>query len=216
MASVQVGVGRSSGSAAAPRATLFPMFLKLAGRKCLVVGGGRTAESKVESLLCCGATVHVVAPRITDTIGTWMREQRLTWRARSFASSDLQGMFLVVAATSSREVNEKVFRQAEARRILCNAVDEPDRCHFYYSAVVRRGDLQIAISTAGLSPALAKSLRLELESQIGPEYAAWLERLGEARRMLFARETDPIRRRRILHRLAGRRPEPARGGEEPA
>lgn len=216
MASVPVGVRRSSGGAAAPRASLFPMFLKLGGRKCLVVGGGRTAESKVESLLSCGAAVRVVSPTITGAIAAWMRERRVTWRARSFAPSDLQGIFLVVAATSSREVNEAVFRQAEARRILCNAVDEPDRCHFFYSAVVRRGDLQIAISTAGLSPALAKSLRLELESQIGPEYAAWLERLGSARRMLFARETDPVRRRRVLHRLAASRPQRARGEEESA
>lgn len=192
------------------------MFLKLAGRKCLVVGGGRTAESKVGSLLSCGAVVHVVAPRITQTIGAWMREQRVTWQARSFAPADLQGMFLVVAATSSREVNQAVFRRAEARRILCNTVDEPDRCHFYYSAVVRRGDLQIAISTAGLSPALAKSLRLELEAQIGPEYAAWLERLGRARKILFRRETDPARRRHLLHRLAAGRPQRPRSAEESA
>lgn len=182
---------------------LFPMFVKLAGRNCLVVGGGRVAEPKIESLLGCGAEVRVVAPSVTPAIATWWRENRLTWRSRGFHPSDLKGKFLVVAATSLAEVNEAVFRHAEAGGVLCNAVDEPERCHFYYPAVVRRGDLQIAISTAGASPALASRLRGELESLIGPEYGAVVERLGSARKRLLARPMDPQRRRRILHRLAG-------------
>ncbi len=182
---------------------LFPMFVKLAGRKCLVVGGGRVAEPKIESLLGCGADVRVVSPSVTPVIATWWRENRLTWRARGFQPSDLEDKFLVIAATSSLEVNAAVFRDAEARGVLCNAVDEPERCHFYYPAVVRRGDLQIAISTAGASPALAGRLRAELENLIGPEFAGVVERLGSARQRLFARPMDPERRRRILRRLAG-------------
>lgn len=181
---------------------LFPMFVKLAGRKCLVVGGGRVAEPKIESLLGCGAEVRVVSPSVTPAIAGWWRENRLTWRSRGFQPSDLEGKFLVIAATSSAEVNQAVFRHAEACGVLCNAVDEPERCHFYYPAIVRRGDLQIAISTAGASPALASRLRGELETMIGPEYAGVVERLGSARKRLFARPMDPERRRRILLRLA--------------
>lgn len=186
-------------------ANLFPMFVKLAGRKCLVVGGGPVAEGKVEGLLSCQATVALVAPEVTDKIARWNDQGRLTWHARQFQPSDLEGAFLVVAATGVDTVNESVFREAEARGILCNAVDEPERCHFYYPAIVRRGPLQIAISTGGLSPALASRLRAELEAQFGPEYERWIEELGALRQKAFARRADPQRRTRLLHRLASRR-----------
>jgi len=186
-------------------ASLFPMFVKLAGRRCLVVGGGKVAEAKVEGLFASGAIVVVVALEVTEKIAGWNRERRLTWYARRFQPSDLDGAFLVIAATGEDAVNESVFREAEARRILCNAVDEPERCHFYYPAVVRRGALQIAISTGGLSPALASRLRQELEEQFGPEYEHWLEELGVMRQKAFARRTDPLQRRRLLHRLASRK-----------
>ena len=183
-------------------ANLFPMFVKLHGRRCLVVGAGRIAQSKIESLLLSGAVVQVVAPKSTEAIARWAEEKRITWHSRTFKPADLQGIFLVIAATSSKNVNELVYRYANAQRILCNAVDEPMHCHFYFPAVVRRGDLQIAISTAGLSPALARRLRIELESQFGPEYQAWLEALGSSRQELFAEGMDPERRKPVLHRLA--------------
>jgi len=185
--------------------SLFPMFVKLTGRRCLVVGGGPVAEGKVETLLACSATVALVAPAVTGSIASWEREQRLIWHQRRFQPSDLEGAFLVIAATGVDAVNEFVFRAAEARGILCNAVDEPECCHFYYPAVVRRGPLQIAISTGGLSPALASRLRQELEKQFGPEYERWLEELGQMRREVFARRTDPRRRTRLLQRLASRK-----------
>jgi precorrin-2 dehydrogenase/sirohydrochlorin ferrochelatase len=181
------------------------MFVKLTGRRCLVVGGGPVAEGKVETLLACGATVALVAPEVTKKIAGWEREQRLIWHQRGFQPSDLDGSFLVIAATGVAAVNESVFREAEARGIVCNAVDEPERCHFYYPAVVRRGPLQIAISTGGLSPALASRLRQELEEQFGPEYERWLEELGAMRRLVLARRTDPHRRTRLLQRLASRK-----------
>lgn len=185
--------------------SLFPMFVKLTGRKCLVVGGGRVAESKAEGLLASGAMVAVVAPEVTARIAIWNRERRLNWHARGFQPSDLDGSFLVIAATGVDAVNESVFREAEARRILCNVVDEPERCHFYYPAVVRRGALQIAISTGGLSPALASRLRKELEEQFGPEYERWIAKLGSLRQEVIARHSDPRRRARLLHRLASRK-----------
>jgi precorrin-2 dehydrogenase / sirohydrochlorin ferrochelatase len=184
--------------------SLFPMFVKLEGRKCLVVGAGRIAESKIPGLLEAGAKVRVVAPDAISAVAEWARAGRITWDRRSFFSADLDAVFLVIAATSLPDLNATVFREAQQRNILCNAVDDPAHCDFYYPAVVRRGALQLAISTAGLSPALAHRIRRELEERFGPEYAAWLEQLGEAREDLFSRDIDPEWRRQLLHRLASR------------
>jgi precorrin-2 dehydrogenase/sirohydrochlorin ferrochelatase len=183
---------------------LFPMFVKLEGRKCLVVGAGRIAESKIPGLLEAGAEIHVVAPEANATVAEWSRSGRITWERRTFHNADLDRIFLVIAATSIRDLNATIFREAQQRNILCNAVDDPANCGFYYPAVVRRGALQLAISTAGLSPALAQRIRRELEEQFGADYAGWLEQLGEARQELFSQDIDPEKRRQILHQLAGR------------
>jgi precorrin-2 dehydrogenase / sirohydrochlorin ferrochelatase len=182
--------------------SLFPIFLKLEGRKCLVVGAGKIGESKIRSLLVSRANVHVVAPWATPTVTAWDRAGVLQWSAREFQLSDLDGVFLVVAATSISSVNDVVYREAQARGALCNVVDVPERCDFYYPAVVRRGDLQVAISTGGRSPALAQKLRRDFEQQLAPGYAGWLERLGSFRRKLFALRLDPGKRRAILHAAA--------------
>jgi precorrin-2 dehydrogenase/sirohydrochlorin ferrochelatase len=183
---------------------LFPMFVKLHGRNCLVVGGGAIAESKVQSLLAAGGAVRLVAPQVTLTLAEYARLQCIAWTARGFETADLDGVFLVIAATSDDKVNELIFREADRRNILCNAVDQPPRCHFYFPAVVRRGALQIAISTAGLSPALAQRIRKELEAEFGWEYEEWLERLGRMRAWLMRKGTDFERRKRLLHRFASR------------
>jgi precorrin-2 dehydrogenase/sirohydrochlorin ferrochelatase len=183
---------------------LFPIFLKLAGRRCLVVGASPVGESKVKSLLLAGAEVLVVAPRATPAIRAWARDRKVCWKARGFCPSDLNGASLVVAATSSPELQEKIFQEARRRGALCNVVDNPARCDFYYPAIVRRGDLQIAISTSGRSPAFAQQLKQELEKRFGPEYETWIERLGQAREKVLARAIAPQRRRRLLHRLASR------------
>jgi precorrin-2 dehydrogenase len=180
--------------------TLFPMFLKLARRRCLVVGAGKIAEGKIVSLLDAGARVRVVAPQATPAIATWARNRRLIWIQRAFEPADLDRAFLVIAATSSVKVHRIVFREARHRGVLCNAVDEPTRCDFYYPAVVRRGALQIAVSTSGRSPALAQRLRRELEAQFGSEYEAWLDHLARSRAALFAQSMNPEARRRLLHR----------------
>jgi precorrin-2 dehydrogenase len=177
------------------------MFLKLDGRHCLVVGAGKVAESKIRSLLLAGATVRVVAPAATTAVTSWAEAGVLVWEQRPFESRDLDGTFLVVAATSSPVVNDLVFRAAQERGVLCNAVDDPKRCDFYYPAVVRRGDLQIAISTAGRSPALAQRLRRELESRFAPAYAGWVSALGKARETLFEQKLDPEHRRQLLHQM---------------
>lgn len=181
---------------------LFPLFLKLAGRACLVVGAGAIAESKIESLLRAGARVTVVAPEATAKVRSWARGKQIVWRARAYRAADLSGAFLVIAATSSSALHRAIHRQARRAGILCNAVDDPPNCDFYYPAVVRRGSLQIAISTGGESPSLAARLRAELERQFGPEYGAWVKRLGRNRARILRGVLDPAKKRKILHRQA--------------
>jgi len=178
---------------------LFPMFLKLSNRPCLVVGAGSIAESKIASLLDAGGHVRVVAPEATPQVRTWAQSKALDWHQRPFEPADLDGMFLVIAATSSTELHERIFEEASRRSVLCNIVDVPPLCDFYYPSVVQRGALQIAISTAGQSPALAQRLRKQLEAQFGPEYEQWLAYLAEARDKLHSTDMDPDERKRLLH-----------------
>ena len=181
---------------------LFAAFLKLAGRRCLVVGAGPVAQEKIESLLRAGAKISVVAPAATPRVQVWARAGKIRWQRRRFRSNDLAGMFLVVAATSSPKLHGEIFQQARRRGVLCNSVDDPAHCDFYYGAVVRRGDLQIAISTGGHSPALAQRLRKKLEKQVGAEYQRFVARLGAAREKLFAKPISAARRKELLHALA--------------
>jgi precorrin-2 dehydrogenase/sirohydrochlorin ferrochelatase len=183
--------------------TLFPMFLKLARRRCLIVGAGKIAEEKIEGLLPTGAVIHAIAPAATARIRSLARQKKLTWIARCFKATDLKGVFLVVAATSSAPLHKKIYSEARRRGVLCNVVDDPPHCDFYYGSVVRRGALQIAISTSGYSPALAQRIRKILERQFGPEYEEWVRLLGEAREKLFARKMNPEERKQLLHVLAG-------------
>jgi precorrin-2 dehydrogenase/sirohydrochlorin ferrochelatase len=178
---------------------LFPMFLKLRNRPCLVVGAGAIAESKIASLLDAGGRVRVVAPEATPQVRAWAQTKTLEWHQRPFEPADLDGMFLAIAATSYTELHERIFEEATRRAVLCNIVDVPPLCDFYYPSVVQRGALQIAISTAGQSPALAQRLRKQLEDQFGPEYEQWLAQLGEARDRLHAADMDPDERKRLLH-----------------
>ncbi len=185
-----------------PSPKLFPLFLKLENRPCLVVGAGTIAEGKIAGLLEAEATLRVVAPQATPQIHSWAKEKKLDLHQREFEPKDLQGMFLVVAATSNAPLHEQIFAEARRRSVLCNVVDVPHLCDFYYPAVVRRGPLQIAISTSGESPALAQRLRKELEIQFGPEYEAWVTALGEARAEIAKRDLAPEDRKDLLHQLA--------------
>lgn len=178
------------------------MFLKLAGRRCLVVGAGAVAESKIAGLLDAEASVRVVAPEATPQVQSWAAAGQIEWLARQCEPGDLDDMFLVVAATDSPDLHQQIFAEARRRGVLCNVVDVPELCDFYYPAVAQRGALQIAVSTGGQSPALAQRLRRELEEQFGPEYEAWLQQLGEEREKLFAAVMDPEERKRLLHDLA--------------
>jgi precorrin-2 dehydrogenase/sirohydrochlorin ferrochelatase len=178
------------------------MFVKIVDRQCLVVGAGSIAESKVESLVRCGANVRVVAPDATGVIREAARTGSIVWEQRRFRRSDLRGVWLVVAATSSPELHERIFRHAQRAGILCNAVDEPARCDFYYPSVLRRGPLQIAVSTGGRAPSLAQRLRQELEGHFAEEYGAWTEKIGRARSGLMAGGASADERKRAMMRLS--------------
>ncbi len=167
-----------------------------------MAGGGAIAESKIATLLKAGAKIRVAAPEATPAIQRWARQGKITWLRRRFRFEDLKGCLLVVAATSSRNAHEQIRDWARSAGVLCNVVDVPELCDFYYPACVRRGALQIAISTGGESPALAQRLRKDLGRQFGPDYAAWLAHLGESRRRLHETEPDAGMRKRMLHKEA--------------
>jgi precorrin-2 dehydrogenase/sirohydrochlorin ferrochelatase len=178
------------------------MFVKLDGRHVLVVGAGQVGELKIRGLLPTGAKIRVVAHKATEAVREWALLGQIVLDERGFMLSDLENTFLVVVATSSRDLNEFVFGEARSRRILCNVVDVPEQCDFYYPAVVQRGDLQIAISTSGQSPSLAQKIRQQLERQYGPGYANWVAELGETRRKVLASNLDAERKRDLLQSLA--------------
>src|SRR5271154_3502058 len=182
--------------------SLFPMFVKLEGKRCLVVGAGKVGEPKIGGLIDTGARVHVVALEASEAVHEWANAGRIALEIRAFASEDLNGTVLAVVATASRDVNGAIYREAQRRGVLCNVVDDPEYCDFYYGAVVRRGDLQIAISTNGQSPSLAQKLRQQLERQFGAGYARWVAELGETRKLVLASNLDPERKRNLLQSLA--------------
>ncbi len=184
--------------------SLFPMFMKLTGKQCLVVGAGNVAEPKISGLLETGARIRVVALEATAAVREWARAGMIELELRRFETDDLNRAFLVVVATSSRPLNERIYHEAQRRGVLCNVVDVPDLCDFFYPSVVRRGDLQIAVSTAGKSPSLAQKLRQQLEKQFGPAYAAWVAELGETRKLILASDLDKERKLELLHSLASR------------
>ena len=184
--------------------SLFPIFLKLTNRPCIVVGAGHLAESKIESLQTAEARITVIAPKASPRIVAMADSGELTWQQREYATGDLTGHFLVVAATNVPAVNRAVFAEAEAAGILINAVDDPPFCDFYFPSVVRRGDLQIAISTAGASPALAQKIRKDINAQLPLDAGDWLTDLGNLRREVVAAEPLNEERKWLLHQLAQR------------
>jgi precorrin-2 dehydrogenase/sirohydrochlorin ferrochelatase len=184
--------------------SLFPIFLKLAARPCTVIGAGHLAESKIESLRAANAEITVIAPEAGERILSLAAAGEIRYHQRPYAEGDLTGSFLVVAATNVPAVNRAVFREATEKGVLCNAVDDPPFCDFYFPSVVRRGDLQIAISTAGASPALAQKIRKDINAQLPLDAGEWLTELGNLRREVVAAEPLNDERRWLLHQLAQR------------
>ncbi|MGD0892516.1 MAG: siroheme synthase CysG [Terracidiphilus sp.] len=184
--------------------SMLPIFLKLEGRRCLLVGAGNVALDKVGSLLKTGLQLRVVAPDARPEIQQLAREGKVEWIQRAFEPSDLDGNTLVIAATDAPEVNATVYRESVERGILANSVDDIPNCDFFFGSVVSRGNLQLAISTAGESPAVAQRLRREIDEQLPADLGPWLENLGELRREILAIHPRGEARKLLLHQLAQR------------
>ncbi|HEX3967660.1 MAG TPA: bifunctional precorrin-2 dehydrogenase/sirohydrochlorin ferrochelatase [Edaphobacter sp.] len=183
---------------------LFPIFLKIAARPCIVIGAGNLAESKIESLRAAHAEVTVIAPVAGSRIVDLSAGGEIVWKRREYIDGDLKGYFLAIAATDDPAVNRAVYKEAKENNVLCNAVDDPPFCDFYFPSVVRRGDLQIAISTGGASPALAQRLRKEINAQLPLDAGDWLRDLGDLRREVTQIEPLNEERKWLLHELAQR------------
>jgi uroporphyrin-III C-methyltransferase / precorrin-2 dehydrogenase / sirohydrochlorin ferrochelatase len=183
---------------------MLPIFLKLTGRKCLLVGAGNVALEKIGSLLKTGLDLTVIAPEAHPRIRQPATEGKITWHRRNFELSDLDGSFLVVTATNSPQVNAAVYQGCVERNIICNSVDDIPNCDFYFGSVVSRGHLQIAISTAGESPAVAQRLRREIDEQLPEDLGSWLENLGQLRREVLEIHPRSEARKALLHHLAQR------------
>ena len=179
----------------------YPVCLDVAGKKCVVVGGGEVAERKVKRLVECGACVTVVGKVLTPSLRAMTAEGRIEHVTADYDEAYIHGAFLVIGATDRDEVNERISHEARERNILVNIADDPARCDFILPSLFRRGDLLFAISTGGKSPALATKLREELESHYGPEYATFLDLLGELREKIVARGHPPPENKRLFTAL---------------
>ena len=180
----------------------FPAFLDLRGRRCVVAGGGVIGERKAQALLECGAVVIVVSPTLTPELAALASSRRIEHRARLFRRSDLRGCALAISATGDARVDETIALMSRRARVLVNAVDRPEHCDFIMPSVLRRGELQIAVSTGGRSPALAREIRRGLERLFGPDYAEIVRRAGAYRRRARASATTAAERLEAGERVA--------------
>ena len=159
--------------------TYYPVYIQLREQPCVVIGGGKIAEGKVEGLLAAaGAKVTVISPDLTSHLHELVEQNQITYIARTYQPGDLTGAFMVICATDQAEINHQVWQEASANRQLVNVVDDTPRCNFIAPAILRKGDLTIAISTSGKAPALAVRLKERLQSELGPEYERFLELAG--------------------------------------
>lgn len=180
----------------------YPVCLDVNNRQCLVVGGGSVGTRKAFALLECGARVKVVAPAVCPELEKMAADGVILLEKRVYISSDMEGMFLVFGATSDMELNDRISQDAKKHNILCNIADFPRGCNFILPAVVQQGDLQIAVSTSGKSPAFARVLKKEMEGRFGSEYGDFLKLMGLIREKLLAAEHEPEAHKPLFERLA--------------
>lgn len=179
---------------------LFPIFLKLEGRPCLVVGAGAVGSQKIAGLLEAGADVAVIDPSPSASFRETFAA-RVTWHQRNYVPADLDGAYLVIVATSDEALNRQIYEEAQRRGILANVVDVPPLCDFYYPAVVRRGALIVAVSSQGESPHLAQRVRDEISEVLPEELSSTVERIGEERRRILRDHAPGPERLQLLRDL---------------
>ena len=179
----------------------YPVFLDLEGKTALVVGGGSVAQRKVETLMECGAFVHLVGRELTDRIVEWIDAGRIRLLGQEFREEHLTGVFLVFVATNDSSLNSKVSECARDLGLLVNVADQPAHCNFIVPSMVRRGDLLLAISTSGKSPALARKIRKELEARFGDDYGNFLALMGRLRKAVLSLGLAQEENSRIFHEI---------------
>ena len=169
---------------------MYPLYLNIAERLCVVVGGGRVAERKVRGILAAAGRVRVVSPELTPVLAALADSLAIEWRQKSYSMTDLDGAFLVFAATDSGEVQRAVHRDAQAAGLLINVADAPERCDFQVPATIRRGDLTLSVATGGKSPAVAAMVRQRLDRTFGEEYGLLTALAAQLRDQILAEEGD--------------------------
>ena len=169
----------------------YPIFLEMKDRRCVVIGGGAVAERKAEGLVAVGANVTVIAPGITDGLKGLLKQGAIRHVAREYQAGDRAGYDLVFVATDNSEINAAVSNEARCLRIWVNSADDPDHCDFILPAVIRRGDLAVAVSTGGVSPAVTRAVREELDEYFNADYARFVQIAGEVRRELRGKSVSP-------------------------
>lgn len=183
----------------------YPIMIQLEGMKAVVVGGGVVAQRKIDTLLDYHADVHVISRELTPKLNKYLEEQRIKLSGYEFKDSHLDGAFVVIAATDDPLLNRQVSEKASARGLLINAVDQPTDCNFIVPSILRRGDLLVAVSTSGKSPAFAKKVREELEEQFGDEYGSFLILMGCLREEILEKKLSQEENKRIFHQLVNSR-----------
>ena len=180
----------------------YPVFLDLKNKKCVVIGGGSVAERKAVTLLSCKADICVISPEITSRLRELAKKKRLRYIKKRYEDKDIRDAFLVVAATNNREANKAVFAAAKKYKCLLNIVDKPDDSNFIVPSLISRGDLTIAVSTGGKSPALAKQIRKELQEIYGKEYQIFIKAMGRVREKVLKSMPSEKARKQIFTKLA--------------
>ena len=181
--------------------TYYPVYIEMRGQPCVVVGGGKIAEGKVDGLLAVQAQVKIVSPELTPQLQSLVAENKITYIPRTYQTGDLADAFMVICATDQPEINHQVWQDASANHQLVNVVDDTPRCNFIAASILRKGDLTIAISTSGKAPALAVRLKERLQEELGSEYERFLELSGQLREPLARHIPDFETRKKLWYEL---------------
>jgi siroheme synthase-like protein len=181
--------------------TYYPVYIEMREQPCVVIGGGKIAEGKVEGLLAVKAKVTIISPDLTPHLHELAKQNLITYIARAYQPGDLTGAFMVICATDRTEVNHQVWQEASANHQLVNVVDDTPRCNFIAPSILRKGDLTIAISTSGKAPALAVRLKERLQRELGSEYERFLELAGKLREPLAHHIPDFETRKALWYEL---------------
>lgn len=181
---------------------VFPLFIDLKGKRCVIIGAGRVAERKIETLLEFSTDILVISPETTERIQQLKWEDKLVVIKKRYSEEDIEGAFMVIAATSDSKVNEKIYCDAVKRNIFVNVVDNPERCTFIFPSVVKRGELVVGISTSGSYPVLSKKIREKINSVLPKKLGSMVQTLKECRKRAEQQIPDSCNRKELLDKIA--------------